>query len=114
MIYLIGMITGIVSGFFGTGGGLILHPALKKVAKLEEYQARGTTLITVFPAVLIASIFYASFHYFDWQIAIRVMIGGSIGGVIGAKYMKRISPFWLTLLFNIFLIIASIKMIIQG
>ena len=114
MIYLIGLLAGFVSGFFGTGGGLLIHPALTSILKLDEYKARGTTLITVFPAVLVASIFYANYHYYDFNKLVLIAIGGSIGGFIGAKFMKKIPRFWLALTFDIFLIIASIKMIIQG
>lgn len=114
MVCFIGLFAGFISGFFGTGGGLLIHPALTRILKLDEYKARGTTLITVFPAVLIASIFYANYNYFDWKKIIYVVIGGIIGGFIGAKIMAKIPRFWLAITFDIFLIIASIKMIIQG
>lgn len=114
MTYIIGLIGGFISGFFGAGGGLVIHPALTKVLKLDEYKSRGTTLITVFPAILIASIFYASYNYFDWNVAIKVALGGCIGGFTGAKIMKKISKFYLALIFDVFLICISIKNIIQG
>ncbi|MBQ9313843.1 MAG: TSUP family transporter [Clostridia bacterium] len=114
MAYVIGLFAGLISGFFGTGGGLLIHPALTSILKLDEYKARGTTLITVFPAVLVASIFYANYNYFDLSIIVNVVIGGSIGGFIGAKLMKRIPKFWLAITFDIFLVIASIKMIVKG
>lgn len=114
MTYVIGFISGIVSGFFGAGGGLLIHPALTKIVKLDEYKARGTTLITVFPAVLVASIFYASNNYIDVDKTIKVALGGCIGGFIGAKIMKKIPKFWLAISFDIFLIIISIKIIIYG
>ena len=114
MTYWIGLLGGFISGFFGTGGGLLIHPALTRWLKLDEYKARGTTLITVFPAVLVASIFYASNRYVDFSQAIKVMIGGGIGGFLGAKWMKKIPSFYLAISFDIFLIIVSIKTIIQG
>lgn len=114
MAYLIGLLSGFVSGFFGTGGGLLIHPALTSILKIDEYKARGTTLITVFPAVLVASIFYANYNYYDFNKLILVIIGGSIGGLVGAMFMNKIPKFWLALTFDIFLIITSIKMIIQG
>ena len=114
MTYLIGLFGGFVSGFFGAGGGLLIHPGLTKILKLDEYKARGTTLITVFPAILVASIFYASYNYFDMNKTIKIAIGGIIGGFVGAKIMKKIPKFYLALIFDIFLIGVSIKNIIQG
>lgn len=114
MTYIIGLVGGFVSGFFGAGGGVLIHPALTRILKLDEYQARGTTLITVFPAVLIASIFYANYDYFDISTAIKVALGGALGGFVGAKIMKKIPKFYLALIFDVFLIGVSIKNIIQG
>ena len=99
-------------GFFGAGGGLLIHPALTRILKLDEYKARGTTLITVFPAILIASIFYSNYNYFDWNKIVYIVIGGCIGGFLGAAIMKKIPKFYLEIIFDIFLIGASIKNII--
>lgn len=82
--------------------------------KLDEYKARGTTLITVFPAILVASIFYATYNYFDLNNVVKVVIGGVIGGFVGAKLMRKIPKFYLEIIFDIFLIGISIKNIIQG
>ena len=105
---------GFISGFFGAGGGLLIHPALTRILKLDEYKARGTTLITVFPAILVASIFYATYNYFEWNNIVKVVIGGTIGGFVGAKLMSKIPKFYLEIIFDIFLIGISIKNIIQG
>ena len=94
---------GFISGFFGAGGGLLIHPALTRILKLDEYKARGTTLITVFPAILVASIFYATYNYFDWNNIVKVVIGGTIGGYVGAKLMRKIPKFYLEIIFDIFL-----------
>ena len=114
MTYILGVLGGFISGFFGAGGGLLIHPALTRILKLNEYKARGTTLITVFPAILTASIFYANYNYFEWDKTLKVALGGCVGGFLGAKIMKRIPKFYLALIFDFFLIGISIKNIIQG
>lgn len=68
----------------------------------------------MFPAILVASIFYASHNYFDLNNVVKVVIGGVIGGFVGAKLMKKIPKFYLEIIFDIFLIGISIKNIIQG
>lgn len=89
-------------------------PALTHLLRVDGYKARGTTLASIFVAVLIASIFYAKYNYFDLSLSIKIAIGGIIGGFIGAKLTKKISPIILSIIFDIFLIYASIKMIVSG
>ncbi|MBQ9280070.1 MAG: sulfite exporter TauE/SafE family protein [Clostridia bacterium] len=103
-----------MSGFFGTGGGLIILPALVHILKMDEYQARGTTLASILAGTLIASIFYAGYDYFDISLSIKVAIGGALGGYFGAKIMRKIPQNILSIFFDIFLIYVSIKMIIGG
>lgn len=114
MISIIGLFAGFISGFFATGGGLLIHPALTRILKIDEYEARGTTLISIFPAVIITSLFYASYNYFDLDKTIKVIIGGCIGAFLGAKILRKIPKFWLEISFAFFLVIISIKIIIQG
>lgn len=113
MVYAIGILGGFVSGFFGAGGGLIILPALIRILKIDEYKARGTTLATILIAILISAIFYTKYNYFNLELSIKVAIGGIIGGILGAKLVKKISKFWLSIIFDIFLIWASINMIFQ-
>lgn len=111
MAYLIGAIGGILGGLFGSGSGLIILPAIVKFLKVDEYVARGTTLITVLFIVLSSSIFYYKNNYFNFNLGIFTAIGGIIGGIIGAKLTKKIPKFWLSLIFEMFVIIISIMMI---
>ena len=113
MIYIVGILGGFVSGFFGAGGGLIILPALIRILKVDELKARGTTLATILIAILVSSIFYTKYNYFDLWLSIKVAIGGIVGGFLGAKLVKKIPKFWLSLIFDIFLIWASINMILK-
>lgn len=99
-------------GFFGSGGGLIILPALVNFLKVDEYKARGTTLATILIDTLITAIFYANFEYFNLSLSIKAAIGGVIGGIIGAKVMKKIPKKILNITFDIFLIVMSARMIL--
>lgn len=114
MIYVIGIVGGFVTGFFGAGGGLVILPAVINIIKLNEYKARGTVLASVLVATLITSIFYAKYNYFDLMLVTQVAIGGTVGGFVGAKIMKKIPKILLSIIFDIFLISASIKMLFGG
>lgn len=114
MTYLIGIAGGFISGFFGAGGGLILLPALVNFLKVDEYKARGTTIASILVAILVASIFYSKNNFFDFGLSVKIAIGGVVGGYIGAKIMKKIPPKYLAIIFDVFLICVSAKMIIGG
>lgn len=109
---IIGLLAGIVSGLFSTGGGMILVPAFIYLLKIEDSKARGTSVFCILPMVITSSLFYYKGHYIDWKIAILCAIGGTIGGYIGAKLLKKLPEKILKIAFTIFLIYASYKMLI--
>lgn len=111
MSYLIGGIGGFLGGLFGSGSGLIILPAIIRFLNVDEYVARGTTLITVLFIVISSSFFYYKNNYFNLELGIYTAIGGIIGGVLGAKLMRKIPKFWLSLIFEVFVIIISLTMI---
>ena len=110
---LIGLIAGLVSGFFSTGGGLILVPAFLYILGMDSQKARGTSVFCILPMVLTSSIFYYKGNFINWNTAVLCGIGGAIGGYIGAKLSKRLPEKSLTIAFTIFIIYVAIKMITQ-
>ena len=109
---LIGFIAGLVSGFFSTGGGLILVPSFLYLLEMDSQKARGTSVFCILPMVLTSSIFYYKGNFINWKVAILCGIGGAIGGYIGAKLLKKLPEKYLKIAFTIFLIYASYKMLI--
>lgn len=109
---LIGLIAGVVSGLFATGGGMIVVPALVYLLKVEEVKARATSLFVILPMVITSGIFYYQNDYIDWKIGILCAIGGMIGGFLGSRYLKKIPYLYLKVSFIVFLIYVSIRMII--
>lgn len=107
----VGLIAGVVSGLFAAGGGMIVVPALIHIFKLEDAKARATSVFAILPMVIASGIFYYRSNYVDWNLGIKCAIGGIIGGVIGAKLLKKISTRTLRILFVIFLGYTAVKMI---
>lgn len=108
---IIGILAGIVSGLFSTGGGMILVPAFIHLLNLEDSKARGTSVFCILPMVLTSSFFYYKGNYIDWKIAFLCALGGSIGGYIGAKLLKILPKVILKIVFTGFLIYVFFKMI---
>ena len=108
---LIGLVVGVISGFFATGGGMVAVPALIYIVGLSEQKARGTSLFVILPMVITSGIFYFRNDYIDLEIGVLCAIGGIIGGYFGAKYLKKIPEIYLKVFFIVFLLYVSIKMI---
>lgn len=108
---IIGLLTGMISGFFASGGGMILVPSYVYLLHLSEKKARATSILSILPMVAISSIFYYQGQKIDWKIGILCAIGGLVGGLLGAKLLKKLSSQMLKILFILFLLYASVKMV---
>ena len=84
-LLLIGLGVGLLSGFFGIGGGFLIVPGLMLATGMRLQNAIGTSLFAVmaFGAATAAS--YAASDLVDWRIAGLVIAGGVLGTLLGAK-----------------------------
>ena len=90
---------------------MIIVPACIYLLKLNDKRARGTSVFAILPMVITSGIFYYENNYIDWNNSSLCAIGGTIGGYIGAKALKKLPSKYLKLAFTIFLIYASYKML---
>lgn len=109
---IMGFCAGIISGFFGAGGGLILVPFMTFILKKDEVVSRATTILCIFCMVITSSFFYFKEDSIDWYLAIKCALGGIVGGYVGSKLLINLQKNILQILFIIFLIYSGIKMII--
>ena len=110
-LFLIGICAGFITGFFSTGGGMIVLPALIYFMKMDEKKARVTTVFVILPMVITAAVFYYRDKYFDVSLGIKCAIGGIIGGFIGTRLLKKIPNKYLKIVFILFLVYAGVCMI---
>ena len=110
---IIGFLAGFISGLFSTGGGLILVPAFIYLLKEKPKKARGTSIFCILPMVITSSFFYYKGNYIEWKTAALCAIGGTIGGYIGAKILRKIPEEKMKIVFTIFLIYAAYNMIFK-
>lgn len=113
IIYVLtGIITGIFSGFFGLGGGLVLIPILVYCFGLTQHQAQGTSMAMMIPPVtLLAAIRYYQSGNVKVGMAMFIAAGFIAGGLIGAHYVQHIPVGILRKLFGIIMLLVSLKMI---
>ena len=81
--------------------------------KMDSQKSRGTSVFCILPMVLTSSILYYKGNLIDWKISILCGIGGAIGGYIGAKLLKKVPERILKIVFTLFLMYVSYKMILN-
>lgn len=83
--------TGMLSGFFGIGGGFLIVPALVASTAMPIYRAIGTSLIAVAAFGLTTAANYALSGLLDWPLTASFIAGGIAGTVLGAGAARRLS-----------------------
>jgi uncharacterized protein len=94
VLVLIGIITGILSGFIGVGGGFLMVPSFIYLLGVPSYIAVGTDLLQI-----IFSSAYGSFrHIISGNVLIYIsvltLLGSSLGvqfGALATRYIKGVS-----------------------
>ncbi|MFH1504336.1 MAG: sulfite exporter TauE/SafE family protein [Candidatus Omnitrophota bacterium] len=114
-LYLIlGLFTGVVSGFLGLGGGAVAIPALVYVFGFSQHQAQGTTLAMMIPPIgLLAAMKYYFAGNVKVGVAALLCVGFFVGGYFGAKYVSKIPEPMLKKCFGVFLLFIALKMILS-
>lgn len=90
-LLLAGGATGVLSGFFGIGGGFLIVPGLMWAARLPILLAVGSSLFAVCAFGLTTATRYALAGKVDWTLAGVFIGGGVLGGVAGAWSAGRLA-----------------------
>lgn len=86
-----GAATGLLSGFFGIGGGFLVVPGLMASTGMPILYAVGSSLVAVTLFGLTTAVNYARSGYVDWVLAAVFIAGGALGGLLGARGARRLS-----------------------
>lgn len=107
-----GVSGGLLAGFLGIGGGIILVPIMAGVLGLTQHKAHGTSLAIIIPTATAGTIIYALREHIDWTLAISIGAGSIIGAIIGARMMIKIPSHRLRQIFGLYTIIVGILLLI--
>jgi uncharacterized membrane protein YfcA len=81
----IGLCVGLLSGFFGIGGGFLIVPGLILATGMPMINAIGTSLFAVGVFGLTTALNYAASGLVDWPVAGEFIGGGIMGGYVGMR-----------------------------
>jgi uncharacterized protein len=86
-----GLLVGLLSGFFGIGGGFLIVPAIMLGSGMATINAVGSSLVSVGMFGLTTAASYAFAGMVDWRVAALFVLGGIGGGLGGVALAKRLS-----------------------
>jgi uncharacterized membrane protein YfcA len=110
-LVLIGTAAGLIAGFFGVGGGLIIVPALVYFAGFSQHLATGTSLAILLPPVGLGAVLeYYRNGRVDVRAAVVIALCMFAAAWFSARLANRINPLHLKLAFGIFVILAGVYM----
>lgn len=105
LLLAIGLVSGVASGLFGIGGGILVVPALIYLAKFSPHTAVGTSLAILLPPVGLGAVMeYYRHGSVDLKAAIIVAAALMIGGWLGANLAKHVNGQVLKMGFGIFVL----------
>lgn len=111
----VGMLAGILSGFVGIGGGVVIVPALMYFMGLSQLEAQGTSLAILLPPVgIMAFINYYKAGHINVNYALIIAATFIIGGYIGSKIALKINPNIVRFVFGVLMFYVSIRLIWSG
>lgn len=108
---IIGVFAGILAGFFGSGGGVVVVEGLQR-SGVEEKQSHAMSLAVIFPIAIVSAFLYHSGGYVELGKTLWVCGGAVAGGIVGALFLKNIKTKWLNRLFTLLMLASGIWMLL--
>ena len=111
----IGLVSGVFSGTFGIGGGIIMVPALVYLAGFTQHRAIGTSLAILLPPVSLTAVLeYYRHGNVDIRTAVVVALALFTGAYLGAYGANRLSGPHLRLIFGVFIICMGVYLCLDA
>lgn len=105
--------TGILTGFFGVGGGFIVVPMLVIALGLAMRRAAGTSLLVMITATSVSLIARVGTDFtIDWTVTLVLAAATSAGALVGGPISARARPSTLTFAFA--LLLAGVAVVTLG
>ncbi len=112
VLIIIGLLAGMLSGFVGVGGGLVMIPLLMMFLGLSQLEAQGTAIVAMLPPIgILAAINYFKSGYVKWEYAVIIALTFVVGGYFGSKISLNLNPEIVKKIFGIVMLFAAIKLI---
>ena len=115
LLILVGLLTGVLSGMFGVGGGFVIVPALVLFSGMEIHRAVGTSLLVIV-LVSISGVgsYLISGKHLTMDLTLQFLVGGFAGMWLGGIVAKRLKGPTLQKVFALAVVLVAVFVIIKS
>jgi uncharacterized membrane protein YfcA len=105
-----GVILGIMTGFFGAGGGILIFLVLYFLLRIDLKTSIGTAAFVMLASSLSGAIGHWRIGDLDWQAGIIIGLSATAGGVFAAYLANRVEEAFLSRIAGILFIALALIM----
>lgn len=103
----VGLVSGMLSGLIGIGGGIIIVPMLL-VLGLTQQQAQGTSLAVMLPPIAFLAVYnYHRAGQIEWKYAVIISALFIVGSYFGSKIAINVDQKTLKKIFGFVLLLIA-------
>ena len=106
-IVIVALLVGLLTGFFGVGGGFVIVPALVLVLRIPMHSAVGTSLAIVALNSATSLLARAGTAHFDWQVIVPFTLAAMVATLAGKRVADRLPARRLQVGFAMLLILVA-------
>jgi len=112
VLILVGLMAGLMSGFVGIGGGVVIVPALIYFLQLNQMQAQGITLaVLVMPVGILGVMNYYKAGHVNFNYALLIAVGFIVGSYFGSRSALKLPEYKIKFFFALLMLYMAISML---
>lgn len=103
--------TGVYGGYFGAAQGVLLIALLGIFLTEDMQRLNGVKNVLAMLVNAVAGVIFIVVSHVDWAVAGLIAGGSVVGGQLGSRIGRRLSPFWLRAVIVVVGIAAIVKLL---
>jgi uncharacterized membrane protein YfcA len=104
-------LSAVYGGYFGAAQGVLVIGLLGTFLSESMQRVNGAKNVLVMIVNAAAAVVFVLFAHVDWLVVLLIAAGSTIGGVLGARYGRRLPPAALRIIVVVIGVISSVKLI---
>ncbi|MFD2656313.1 sulfite exporter TauE/SafE family protein [Gracilibacillus thailandensis] len=105
---------GMLSGFFGIGGGSLMVPAMIILFRFPPHIATATSMFMILALSIVSSGTHIALGHIEWIYVWAFVPGAWFGGILGAKINQQLSSKAVEYLLRAVVLLIGLRLIWQG